>query len=69
MEKHFNFDGHPMMRHKDEYTSLLTRQCKCGHSVTIYSRFRREICSNCGRYVYLTKKDEFKHRLQRKMIT
>ena len=69
MQRNFNFDNHLMFKHGDEYTSLLTRKCKCGHSVTIYSRFRREICSNCGRYVYLSKRDEFKHRMQRKMIT
>ena len=69
MKKYFDFDRHPMHRYNEEYASLMTRKCKCGHSVTIYNRFRREICSNCGRYVYLTKRDEFKHNMQRKMIT
>lgn len=68
MRKTFNFDNHLMYRYDDEYISLMTRKCKCGHSVTIYNRKRREICSNCGRYVYLTDRDEFKHKLQRKMV-
>lgn len=65
----YNFDIDRMkpVRHKDEYTTLLKRKCKCGHVVTIYSRYRREICKWCGRYVYLTPKDEFLHKIKRKV--
>ncbi len=68
MKKYFNFDGHLMFKYDDEYLSLITRKCKCGHSVAVKSRYRREICSNCGRYVFLTKEDEFKYRMKRKLI-
>ena len=68
MEKHYSFDSKPFHMYDPDYTSQVTRKCKCGHSVTIYSRFRRNICTNCGRFVYLTKKDEFIHRMQRKMV-
>lgn len=68
MQKKFNFDNHLMYRYNDEYISMCTVKCKCGHSVTIYNRHRREICSNCGRIVFLTKKDEFNYKLKRKLI-
>lgn len=66
--KIFNFDNTKHYNYDSEYTSLMTRKCKCGHSVTIYNRKRREICSLCGRFVYLTEKDEFLHKMQRKLI-
>lgn len=52
----------------EEYTSMCSRKCKCGHTVTIYNRFKREICSYCGRYVFLDKKTEFDYRVKRKVI-
>ena len=58
--KHYKYD--------DEYISKVTIKCRCGHSVSIYNRFRREICSYCGRMVFLTKKDEFKYKLKRKGV-
>ena len=67
MDKYFDIDRMKPVRHNDEYTSLLKRKCKCGHTVTIYSRHRREICSHCGNYVYLTPKDEFLHQMKRKV--
>lgn len=65
--KFSNFEGNHIYKYNDEFASLMTRKCKCGHSVTIYSRYRREICSNCGRFVFLTKKDEFEYRMKRRM--
>ena len=43
--------------------------CECGHSVIIYPFERRtkKVCSVCGRYVYINKKEEFKDRLKEKM--
>nr|DAM30811.1 MAG TPA: 30S ribosomal protein S27 [Caudoviricetes sp.] len=58
--KHYKYD--------DDYISMVTVKCRCGHSVSIYNRFRREICSYCGRMVFLTKKDEFKYKLKRKGV-
>lgn len=68
MSKQFNFDNYLQYKFNDDYTSLVTVKCKCGHSVTIYNRHRREICKNCGRYVFLTEKDEFLYRMKRKLI-
>lgn len=47
------------------YTSLVSRKCKCGHTVTIYNRYRRQTCRWCGRMVFLTKKDEFNYNMKR----
>lgn len=66
MSKPFDIDKIRPFKHNDEYTSLVSRVCKCGHVVNIYNRFRREICSHCGRYVFLTKKDEFLFMMKRK---
>ena len=67
MYKHFDIDKMKPTFHDNEYTALLKRTCKCGHVVTIYTRHRREICSHCGRFVYLTPKDEFMHKMKRKV--
>ena len=50
--KFSNFEGNHIYKYNDEFASLMTRKCKCGHSVTIYNRHRREICSNCERFVF-----------------
>ena len=43
------------------------RKCKCGNIVKITNNFGRKICSNCGYYVFLDKKDEFAFRVKEKM--
>ena len=53
-------------RHQFDLTH--TVKCKCGHSVTIYNRYRREICSFCGRNVFLTKKDEYKFIINKMLL-
>ena len=53
-------------KYDDEYTSKVTKICKCGHSVAIYNKEGREICNHCGRLVFLTKKHEFKYQMQRR---
>ena len=63
----FGFGNIKIYHYDTEYTSLVTAKCKCGHSVTIYNRYRRDTCSHCGRMVFLTKKDEFKYLMERKM--
>lgn len=39
--------------------------CKCGHSLVFYpfEKRKKKLCSHCGYYVYLNKKEEFKERL------
>ena len=65
MGNHYTFEHAKLHKYDSEYTSLLTVKCRCGHSVTIYNRYKREICSHCGRVVFLTKKDEYKFYLER----
>lgn len=55
-------------KYNDEYTSLVSRTCKCGHVLNIYNRYRREICSYCGAMVFLTPKDEFMYKMKRKCV-
>lgn len=52
----------------DDYlTCNNTVKCDCGHSITITNKHKRLICSWCGNYVYLHKKDEFKNKLKEVM--
>lgn len=41
--------------------------CKCGHYTHIYpfERINKKICSWCGNYIYVSKKEEFKDRLRK----
>lgn len=55
-------------KYDDEYTSKVTKICKCGHSVAIYNKEGKEICNHCGRLVFLTKKHELKYYMKRKGI-
>lgn len=41
-----------------------TYTCKCGHRVFILNNRNKEICTWCGKYVFKSKKDEFKYRLE-----
>lgn len=65
--KNFGLGNMKLYKYDDEYTSLCTAKCTCGHSVTIYNRFRREYCSYCGKLVFLTKKDEYLYKMKRMM--
>ena len=42
----------------------LKHKCKCGHTMIIPLFKDKIICSHCGHYVYKTKLDEFKNKLQ-----
>ena len=55
-------------KYNDDYTSKVTKICKCGHSVSIYNRYGKEICNHCGRLVFLKKKHELKYYMKRKGI-
>lgn len=68
MNNHYSFDNAKIHRYDPEYIALMTVKCKCGHSVTIYNRFRREICSFCGRNVFLTDKDKFKFIINKMLL-
>lgn len=67
-KKERDFDFTKLELHDPNYTSLVSVKCKCGHTVSIYNRYKREICTWCGRLVFLTKKDEFYYNLKRKGV-
>lgn len=41
-------------------------KCECGHSM--YMLENKMICRHCGKYVFRNKEDEFKYRLNEKML-
>ena len=41
--------------------------CKCGHSISIFSKTKKVLCTHCGKWVFREKKDEFNYRLKEKM--
>ena len=66
--KNTSFENGYIERYDSEYTSLVSRKCKCGHTVTIYNRYGREICKWCGRNVFLDKKHELYYIMKRKGV-
>lgn len=50
----------------DEYEKIKYK-CSCGHKIIIPKWIDKQVCDWCGRYVFKTKQDEFKFRLQEKM--
>lgn len=38
-------------------------QCRCGHRVIIPNNKDKALCSWCNKYVFKSKKDEFKYRM------
>lgn len=55
-------------RYSDEYHAILTRKCLCGHSIQIFKKEGYEVCSYCGRMVFLTDKHKFKYNMKRRNI-
>ena len=47
-------------------TKNITKKCKCVHSVDVYEK--KKLCTYCGNYVFKNKEDEFKYRLNEKML-
>lgn len=39
-------------------------KCECGHTVMITNKYKRLICSWCGKMVYLDPRDKFKNKLK-----
>lgn len=52
-------------RVSDEYDKIKYK-CSCGHKTMIPKWVDKQVCDWCGRYVFKTKQDEFKFRLQEK---
>lgn len=40
---------------------------KCGHTVEWWTNDKKTLCKWCGNYVFKTKKDEFKFRLEQRL--
>lgn len=55
-------------RYNTEYVSLMTRKCKCGHSIQIFKKEGYELCSYCGKMVFLSDKHKFKYKMKRRNI-
>lgn len=53
-------------RMTDEYDKV-KYMCKCGHREIIPKWLDKKLCSWCGRYIFKSKKDEFKYKMQEKM--
>ena len=53
-------------RYNEKFFNEHTVYCTCGHAINITNRYRREICSFCGKVNYLTKKDEYMYTMKRK---
>lgn len=47
----------------DEYDKV-KYICKCGSRVIIPYNVDKQICNHCGNYVFKSKRDEFKFRLE-----
>ena len=47
-----------------EFDKANTFKCKCGHSVVIYPKQTKRLCTWCNHYVYRDKKEEFKEKLK-----
>ena len=54
--------------YSDEYRSIMTKKCKCGHSIQIFKREGYDICSYCGRMVFISDKHKFKYNMKRRNI-
>ena len=53
-------------RMTEEYNKV-KYQCKCGHKVVIPKWWDKNVCKNCGRYVFKDKRKEFEYRLKEKI--
>ena len=61
MERLLTIKEHTHMSNEYDKVKYL---CKCGHKVVIPKWVDKQICDWCGNYVFKTKQDEFKFRMQ-----
>lgn len=62
----------PLMTYKaiEKYHKIATNnsvKCKCGHSMKITNKYKRQICRWCGHWVYKDKKTEFEYKLKEQL--
>lgn len=49
----------------EEKKKLFDRKCKrCGYTNRILNKYKKIPCKNCGYYVFLNEKEEFKYRIK-----
>lgn len=48
-------------------TSLRTKCKRCGCTRSIDSKTTKLVCKNCGYYIFIDEKEEFKYRLKEKL--
>lgn len=62
----FKKDTQEYERRADELDKVKYR-CKCGRRVVIPKWLDKQLCDWCGDYVFKSKKDEFRYRIQEKL--
>ena len=50
-----------------ELQKITRRECSCGWCTSINNKYKRVICKNCGKMLFLNKIDEFKYRLKERL--
>ena len=64
--KYYEFNKNEVKIEMDK--KKFDRKCKhCGYRNRILSKYKREICKRCGRFVFLNDFDEFEFRITERM--
>lgn len=53
---------------QSDYISLISRKCKCGHTITFETRAKNKKCSYCGNLVFWDKKSEYDFKIKRRFL-
>lgn len=65
--------GRQMGKEWERYSRLFTSmsecsyKCTCGKTVMMTNKVDKVVCTNCGKYVFKNKKDEFNFRMQERL--
>lgn len=51
-----------------EYQSLITKYCKCGHSVQFRNLIPYITCNYCGNLIFRNKKCEYDFKIKRRFL-
>ena len=51
----------------DSYYTNYKVKCKCGHSIFMPYGTIKKVCGHCGKYVYESKRIEFKEKMREKL--
>lgn len=56
-----------MYKRRTEALKTVNVKCECGHSINITNRYKRIVCSWCGKMVYLNEDDKKKNDFKSKV--